>query len=82
MFAWCYGQAGGWAGWIAMTITMVMLAALATLTGVMVWRRSRARRRALEARDPVADLAARFARGEIDERAYLEGRDARTPFVH
>lgn len=82
MFGWCHGQAG-WAGWIAMTLSMVMLGGIAVLAGVMIWRGSLARRQEdLRADDPLTLLDARFARGEIDEQEYLERRDALAPLVH
>lgn len=79
MFGWCHGQAG-WGGWIAMTVSMVALAASAILAGALVWRASRAgRQEEAQDQEPQTLLAERFARGEIDEREYLERRDALTP---
>ena len=75
MFGWCHGQAG-WAGWTAMTVSMVMLGGSAVLAGLMIWRGSWARAREdLRADDPLTLLEARFARGEIDEQEYVERRD-------
>lgn len=82
MFGWCHGQAG-WGGWIAMTVSTIAVAGVVILAGVMVWRGSRARRQAdLGPQDPLTLLGAQFARGEIDEREYLERRDALARSVH
>ena len=76
MFGWCQGQVGGWGGWIATTVTMVVFWAVVLLAAFMVWRGSRARvSQDRDGHDPMEVLDARFARGEIDEGEYAERRD-------
>ncbi|MFE2476027.1 SHOCT domain-containing protein [Streptomyces sp. NPDC059389] len=72
MFWYDHGM-GGW-GWIAMSLSMVLLVALA-VAGVVLLLRSVDRFPSALARPPAAPsakqvLADRFARGEIDEEEF------------
>ncbi|MFE0579675.1 MULTISPECIES: SHOCT domain-containing protein [unclassified Streptomyces] len=77
MFWYDHGM-GGW-GWVAMSLGMVLVAALA-VAGVVLLLRSVDRLASGPARPPATPsaqqvLADRFARGEIDEEEYEQRLD-------
>ena len=75
---WWNGGGIGWAGWLAMALTMVAFSALLVVSAVAVWRavtRDVGRGADASVRTPDRLLDERFARGEIDEDEYLRRRD-------
>jgi putative membrane protein len=69
-----YDNGDGW-GWLLMTVTMVVLLGAVILTGIVVYRHTRAGTTApdpIRTDEPSRILAERFARGEIDETEYLD----------
>ena len=73
MMMW-YGGNGGWAGWLLMTIAMVLFWALIITAVVLIVRYLISQRltgtSAVSARTPEEVLAERYARGEIDDNEY------------
>jgi putative membrane protein len=76
MMGW-YGDGPGWAGWIVMTVMMLVFWGLLVFGGIAIWRSvTRDDRRSREGRrDAEQLLDERFARGEIDEDDYTKRRE-------
>ena len=76
MMGW-YGDGPGWAGWVVMTLMMLMFWGLLVFGGVAIWRSvNRDDHRSREGRrDADQLLDERFARGEIDEDDYAKRRE-------
>jgi len=73
---WYYGDMGpGWLGVLFMIITMVVFWGGLVTVGIVLVRQFR-RGGGPRRESPTEILAARFARGEIDEEEYHKGRDA------
>lgn len=73
---WWYHDGPGWAGWVAMSVMMVIFWAVLVVGAIAVFR-------ALRHQDPEVGrttdalrlLDERFARGEIDVEEYTERRE-------
>lgn len=76
MMGW-YGDGPGWAGWLVMTLMMLVFWGLLVFGGIAVWRSViRDDHRSSEGRrDAEQLLDERFARGEIDEDDYTKRRE-------
>jgi putative membrane protein len=76
MMGW-YGDGPGWAGWVVMTLMMLLFWGLLAFGGVAVWRSvTHDDRRPTDARrEAELLLDERFARGEIDEDDYTRRRE-------
>ncbi len=70
---WDWGDGIGWAGWLAMTLSMVVFWGL--IVALVVWAVRQFRPSSERRSDALAILEVRFARGEID-REEFEGRKA------
>jgi putative membrane protein len=76
MMGW-YGDGPGWAGWIVMTLMMLVFWGLLIFGGIAIYRSvNRDDRRSHESRaDAEQLLDERFARGEIDAEDYQQRRE-------
>ena len=76
MMGW-YGDGPGWAGWVVMTLMMLVFWGLLVFGGIAVWRSvSRDDHRSREGRHDAEQLLdERFARGEINAEDYRERRE-------
>jgi putative membrane protein len=75
---WWNGGGFGWAGWLVMSLMMVIFWGLVIFGGIAVWRAAsrggRGQQRA-DIRSPEQLLDERFARGEIDVEEYTHRRE-------
>lgn len=76
MMGW-YGDGPGWAGWVVMTLMMLVFWGLLVFGGIAIWRSvNRDDNRSREGRrDAEQLLDERFALGEIDEDDYTKRRE-------
>lgn len=76
MMGW-YGDGPGWAGWVAMTLMMLVFWGLLIVGGIAVYRGSirNGDRQGEGKLDPEQVLDQRFARGEIDADDYRTRRE-------
>lgn len=73
---WWYHDGPGWAGWVAMTVMMLIFWAILIAGGIAVYRALRHQdRQAGGVTDAMRILDERFARGEIDVEEYSERRE-------
>jgi putative membrane protein len=76
MMGW-YGDGVGWGGWIVMSLSMVAFWALVVFAGVALFRSTGSTGPDDRgARDAMAILDERLARGEIDSQEYQARKEA------